>query len=94
VRIAVKLTPRASADRLLGVASDADGALALRAQVTAAPEDGKANAALIALLAKRWGVPKTAIAIVRGAASRRKTVAIAGDPAVLAARIEAGGAHG
>ncbi|MGE0723317.1 MAG: DUF167 family protein [Alphaproteobacteria bacterium] len=87
VRIAVKVTPRASADRLNGVAAEADGALALRAQVTAAPEDGKANAALCALLAKRLDVPKSAIAVVHGATGRRKTVAIAGDPATLAARI-------
>lgn len=79
----MKLTPNASIDRLLGIAADVDGTLVLRAQVTAVPEDGKANAALIALLAKRWRLPKSTISVVRGVTSRRKLVAVAGDPARL-----------
>jgi uncharacterized protein YggU (UPF0235/DUF167 family) len=58
--------------------------------VTAAPEGGKANAALIALLARTWRLPKRDLAIVLGAADRRKTVHVAGDPRELMRRIEAG----
>jgi uncharacterized protein YggU (UPF0235/DUF167 family) len=43
-------------------------------RVTAAPEDGKANAAVIALLAKALGVPRSALAIVRGATARDKII--------------------
>jgi uncharacterized protein (TIGR00251 family) len=60
---------------------------ALRAQVTAPAEDGKANAALIELLAETWRLPKSAFAVTRGATSRDKVLSIAGEPALLATRI-------
>ena len=50
----------------------------LRVQLTAPPADGAANEALIALLAERLGLPKRNVSIVRGAASRQKTVEIVG----------------
>ncbi|MCI0822691.1 MAG: DUF167 domain-containing protein, partial [Chloroflexi bacterium] len=45
-------------------------------RVTAAPEGGKANDAVVALLAKRLGVAKGRVSIVRGHKSRDKTVLI------------------
>ena len=60
---------------------------ALKAAVTEAPEDGKANAAVAALLAKTWRLPKSTIEIVRGATARDKTLSISGEPALLAGRI-------
>jgi uncharacterized protein (TIGR00251 family) len=83
VRVRVKLVPKASRNALGGVAVDADGRACVKASVTAAPEAGKANTALIALLAKTWRLPTSAISVVAGAASRRKTLLIAGDPAAL-----------
>ncbi|MEK7820517.1 MAG: DUF167 family protein [Pseudomonadota bacterium] len=80
VRVRVRLTPKASADRIDGVRADAAGGVALKVAVTAVPEDGRANAALIALLAKAWRVPKTAITLVAGAGNRNKTLLVAGDP--------------
>lgn len=59
----------------------------LKAAVTAAPEDGKANDAVIALLAQTWRLPKSTFEIVRGGTAREKTLMVAGDPAVLADRI-------
>ena len=47
-------------------------------RVTAAPEGGKANDAVVALLAKRLGVPKRSIQIVRGHRSREKRISIDG----------------
>jgi uncharacterized protein YggU (UPF0235/DUF167 family) len=79
VRVAIRLTPRARANRIDGVAKDADGRSVLRVSVTAAPEKGKANAALLALLAEEWDLPRTALEIAGGATDRRKTVVIAGD---------------
>ncbi len=61
--------------------------VALRVPVTAAPEDGKANAAVIALLARTWRVPRRAITVIRGSAARRKTIRVEGDPAALEAVI-------
>ena len=60
---------------------------ALKAQVTVPAEDGKANAAVIALLATAWKLPKSAFAVTRGATSRDKIISIAGEPELLAARI-------
>jgi hypothetical protein len=53
------------------------------------PDKGKANAAMIALLGKALGVPKSAIAVTSGETARLKAVAIAGDGDALAARLVA-----
>ena len=50
----------------------------LRVRLTAAPVDGAANEALVALLAERLGVPKRQVVIVRGARSRLKVVEVVG----------------
>jgi uncharacterized protein (TIGR00251 family) len=84
IRLAVKVTPKASADRIQGWAEDEEGERVLKIAVTAVPEDGKANKAVIALLAKRLKLPKSAIAIAQGETSRRKTLLIDGDPGLLA----------
>lgn len=61
---------------------------ALKISVTAAPERGKANEAVIALLAKEWGVAKSAISVVAGATGRRKLVEIRGAPQELLAKLQ------
>lgn len=58
----------------------------IKVAVTAPPVDGEANAAVIELLAKSLGVPRSAVEVVAGASSRRKTVRISG---VARAAIEA-----
>ncbi|HEY6980477.1 DUF167 domain-containing protein [Reyranella sp.] len=60
----------------------------LKAAVTAPPENGKANAALVALLTESWRLPKSSFAVIKGATSRDKTVSVAGDPQMLVGRIE------
>ncbi len=87
VTVALRVTPRASANRVRGVAVEADGASVLKVAVTAAPEGGKANAALIRLLARAWKVPKTSLSVASGAGARRKVVHVAGDPQELLARL-------
>ena len=57
----VKVQPRASANKIAGFR---DGVLLVR--VTAPPEKGRANAAVIALLADALGVAKTSVHITRG----------------------------
>jgi len=47
-------------------------------RLTAPPVEGAANAALIALLAERLGLPRRTIHILRGAVARHKTVALDG----------------
>jgi len=88
VRVAIRLTPRARRNRVEGLAAEAGGGVALKVAVTAVPEAGKANEALIALLAKEWRVPKSSIGVVRGATDRHKTLHVAGAPAALLAQLE------
>lgn len=68
---------------------DAEGGTVMKLAVTAPPEDGKANQAVIALLAAELGVAKAAISVVAGATDRRKLVEIRGNPAALGAALEA-----
>ncbi len=78
--VAIRLTPKAKTARITGIAEQADGTAALRLSVTAPPERGKANAAMVALLAKTWRLPKSAITLTSGVTDRRKVVHISGDP--------------
>ncbi|MBX6747158.1 MAG: DUF167 domain-containing protein, partial [Acetobacteraceae bacterium] len=55
--------------------------------VTEAPEDGRANRAVCATLAKALGIAPSAVQVVLGATAREKTLAIAGDPGDLSARL-------
>ena len=77
-RLPVRLTPGASADRIDGWDSDAEGRPVLKVRVRARPVEGEANAALLRLLAKTLGVPKSAVSLDRGGQSRLKMIAIAG----------------
>lgn len=78
ISLAIKLTPGASADRIDGWDVDADGRPVLKVRVRARPVEGEANAALIKLLAKTLGVPKSAVSLARGGQSRTKMIAIDG----------------
>jgi uncharacterized protein len=89
VRVAVRLTPRARADRLEGTAQLADGAAVLKVSVTAPPSEDRANDALLQLLAKEWDLPRRDLAIVGGRKNRNKIVRVAGEPAALMQRLAA-----
>lgn len=52
----------------------------LKARVSAAPEGGKANKALIVLLAKKFGLSKSAISLLSGETARKKILRIDADP--------------
>ena len=71
--LAIRVQPRAKRTE---VAGERDGAVVIR--VNAPPVEGKANEAVRALIAKRVGVPKGAVQIVRGGGSRDKFVRIEG----------------
>jgi uncharacterized protein len=89
VRVRLKVTPKAKREQVGGLLDEPDGTKALKIAVTAAPEDGKANAAVIALLAREWGVAKSAISVVSGATDRRKLVEIRGPSQELLAKLRA-----
>jgi uncharacterized protein (TIGR00251 family) len=88
VRLAVRLQPHAAAERILGLAADSEGGLALKIAVTAPPEAGKANDALLTFLARTLRLPRTAFSIALGASHRQKLVDITGDPDALARHLE------
>ena len=67
VRVAVRLTPKAASKRIEDVVSDAQGFGVLRVAVTAAAARGRANRALINLLAKEWQMVKSSIVLVGSA---------------------------
>ena len=77
----MRVQPRARRDE---VAGERDGAILVR--VTAPPVDGKANAAMVKLLAKRTGVARGRVSVVRGERSRDKLVRIDGLDAAEARR--------
>ena len=83
IRLAVRLLPRANADRIDGVGHLADGSAVLKVAVTAPPADNRANEALLQLLARRCRVPRRALTLLGGATSRNKLIHIAGDPEAL-----------
>ncbi|MBY9066317.1 DUF167 family protein [Hyphomonas sp. WL0036] len=94
-RLTVRVQPKASSDRLDGWARDDAGRSFLKLRVRALPEEGAANAAVEALVAKALGLPKSAVKVVTGGKNRLKGLDIEG-PDELAARISglAGGSDG
>ncbi len=73
VRIAIHVTPKSNRDEIAGWRG---GELSVR--VTAPPEGGKANAAVCRVVGKSLGVPKSAVKVLRGDASRHKQIEVAG----------------
>ncbi len=72
-RLGLKLVPRSSRDEVVGWLGDS-----LKVKVKAPPEKGRANEAVVALLADRLGVDASSIAVVSGHGSPAKVVAVDG----------------
>lgn len=69
--IALRVTPKASRNQIVQAE---DGSL--RAYVTVVPEDGKANAEVVKLLAKALGIAKSRLTLIRGQTARDKVFRI------------------
>jgi hypothetical protein len=83
--VRVRVHPRARRERIAGVHGDA-----LKVEVTTAPEGGAANRAVERLLAEALGIPARDVAVVVGATSRSKVIAVDGlAVAEAAARLAA-----
>ncbi|MBB3426885.1 hypothetical protein FHT85_003881 [Rhizobium sp. BK312] len=80
VRLSVRLTPNGGRDAIDGLETVSDGECYLKARVSVAPEKGKANKALIALLSKSLGLPKSTLSIISGDTARKKILRIEGEP--------------
>ncbi len=75
----MRVTPRGGRDALAAGTDDH-----FAARVSAPPVDGAANAAVVALVAKSFGVSRGAVRLTGGETSRIKRLFISGDPAALA----------
>jgi hypothetical protein len=74
MRLAVRVTPRGGRDAVEGWRRDDAGRAVLKVRVAAAAADGQANAAVLALLAKALGRPKSALTLVSGQTARVKLI--------------------
>ncbi len=88
VRLTVRLTPNGGRDAIDGFETGADGESYLKARVSAPPDKGKANKALLVLVARAAGVAKSAVGLVSGDTQRKKILRIDGDPEDIVFRLE------
>lgn len=88
VRVALRVTPGARREAVGGLAPQAGGGVALKISVTAVAEDGKANEAVLRLLAKTLKRPRRDFSVVVGATDRNKVIHIAGHAEDLARGLE------
>ncbi len=84
----MRLTPNGGRDAIDGFETGADGIAYLKTRVSAVPEKGHANRALIALIAGITGVSRSSVSLVSGDTQRKKILRIDGDPEDLIARLE------
>ena len=89
VLLSLRLTPKSSKDALEGIEALADGRRVLKARVRAVPEDGKANLALLRLLAAQLDLPIRALTLASGATGRTKVIRIEGAQQQTLARLAA-----
>jgi uncharacterized protein (TIGR00251 family) len=88
VRLAIRLTPNGGRDAIDGVEADGEGDPHLKVRVTAVPEKGKANKALILLIAQSLRIPKSSVSLISGDTARKKILRIDGDPEDLVKKLE------
>jgi uncharacterized protein (TIGR00251 family) len=89
LQVTVRLQPGANRNAIEGLVELNDATVALKVRVSAPAVDGKANAALIKLLAKIWNLPKSSLTLVAGRRDRRKVLAIEGESKELLPRLKA-----
>jgi uncharacterized protein YggU (UPF0235/DUF167 family) len=87
MRLTVRVTPRGGRDAVEGWTRDGAGRPVLKVRVAAAAADGKANAAVLALIAGKLGVAPSSLTLVRGQTARVKQIDLggAGEAGVLGA---------
>jgi uncharacterized protein (TIGR00251 family) len=79
--LAVRIQPGAKKTAITGIYGEGDSA-ALKVAVQAPPIEGRANDSLVAFFAELFGLPRSAVVISHGKASRSKLVALQGMTAV------------
>ena len=90
IEVALRVTPKASRNVIDGLKPAANGPPRLAVKVTAVADRGKANQAVISLLAKTWRLPPSRFSLVTGATDRNKLLHIAGAADELLPALQAG----
>ncbi len=85
----VRVTPNAGQDAVEGIQTRGDGSVVLRVRVKAVPDKGRANAAVVSLLAKLLELAKSDLSVTAGETARLKTIAVRGDAEALGAKLTA-----
>ena len=91
VRLFIHLTPKASKDEvgeIVDLGAGPRGGVVLKVRVRAIPDKGKANKAVIKLLAKWLGLPKSSLELLSGSRSRQKCIKIIGDGARIVEKLD------
>jgi len=88
VNVRVRLKPSGRANCTDGVMQNVEGLDVLKATVTQVPENGKANQALIKLLAKEWKLAKSTLEVLQGQTSRNKILHLSGNADQLAQTVQ------
>ena len=88
LEVQLKVTPKAAHERIEDLKPTADGGVRLAVKVTAPPDKGKANQAVVRLLAGAWSLPGSRLAVIAGVSDRNKTLLIAGADAELKGRLD------
>jgi uncharacterized protein (TIGR00251 family) len=87
ISLHIRVTAAASKNRIGKVFVSESGVNTLKVYVSAVAEDGKANKAVIELLAKNWSLSKSNIKIIRGLTDRNKLVEMHGNSHELMKRL-------
>ncbi len=88
IKIKIRVKPGSSRNAVLGIGEQAGEGPILVIAVSAPPQDGKANEAVIQLLSKCWKIAKSRIHVASGPASRIKLIEIIGDSVSLLDQIK------
>ena len=89
ISLDLRVTPGARQAGIRGVQDVGEGRVALAVAVRAKAQDGKANKAVIALIANAIGIAPARISLLTGASARLKSLHLAGDPQSLARSVSA-----
>lgn len=89
VRLFVRVTPKAAKDGIEGTKTLDDGRAVIQVRVRAIPDKGAANKAVLVVIAKALGLPKSSVTLESGSTSRIKTLRVDGDAQRIAASLTA-----
>lgn len=91
MKLAIKATPNARKNEILGWENDPIAGKVLKVKIAAPPVEGKANKTVLAFLAAELGLSKSAVTLEKGETGRIKSFELTGDEAQLQQKLESYG---